>query len=321
MNRLFTVFILSLCVYSAFGAATNRNEDKKEEGFAVVEPKDESGLMAKFLKFLTARKESAGNETVTVRNETRSRRQAYGQPQPQRLAGPSYGQPQPTPYGAPQYALPQQGPPPRLGNQIVDGGLGQEFPDFYDFYPNDFLYDYYDWVCSDTSCQLCNILTSECCDPDVNVNCFLPDSCLNNPCLSGGTCIPTRTIDERPDFICACYPGFTGKYCQLTNEFFFPPPPPPPMSLPQRPQYVPPYQPPQYQPQPSYQQQPQYQQQAPSYNNNNNGPVRGPAPVGPAPVPLQPLGPVPQPRLPVGNGVAPVPQPRLPQQGLPQQRI
>lgn len=314
MNRLFTVFILSLCVYSAFGAATNRNEDKKEEGIAVVEPRDESGLMAKFLKFLTARKESTGNETV--RNETRSRRQAYGQPQPQRLAGPSYGQPPPTQYGGPQYALPQQGLPPRMGNQIVDGGLGQEFPDFYDFYPNDFLYDYYDWVCSDTSCQLCNILTSECCDPDVNVNCFLPDSCLNNPCLSGGTCIPTRTTDERPDFICACYPGFTGKYCQLTNEFFFPPPPP--MPLPQRPLYVPP----QYQPQPLYQPQPQppYQQPPPSYNNNNNGPVRGPAPVGPAPIPLQPLGPIPQPRLPVGNGVAPVPQPRLPQQGMQQQQ-
>jgi hypothetical protein len=103
-------------------------------------------------------------------------------------------------------------PPNRLGPQFPDGGMNSQFPDFYDFYPNDFLYDYYDWVCSDTLCQLCNILTSECCDPSVNVNCFLPDSCLNNPCLSGGTCIPTQTLDQRADFICVCYPGFTGKY-------------------------------------------------------------------------------------------------------------
>jgi hypothetical protein len=149
--------------------------------------------------------------------------------------------------------MPMPMPPPnRLGPQFPDGGLNSQFPDFYDFYPNDFLYDYYDWVCSDTSCQLCNILTSECCDPAVNVNCFLPDSCLNNPCLSGGTCIPTQTLDQRADFICVCYPGFTGKYCQLTNEFFFPPPlPPPPPSYgyaqpsynyapPQAPQYAPP---------------------------------------------------------------------------------
>ena len=96
-----------------------------------------------------------------------------------------------------------------------------------DFYTNDFLYDYYDWVCSETDCQLCNVLTAECCDPAVNVNCQLPDSCLNNPCLSGGTCITSRTINgNRPDFICVCLPGFTGKYCQLTNDFMLEPPTP-----------------------------------------------------------------------------------------------
>ena len=95
---------------------------------------------------------------------------------------------------------------------------------FDDFYTNDFLYDYYDWVCSETDCQLCNVLTAECCDPSINVNCMLPDSCLNNPCLSGGTCITARTIDgKQPDFICVCLPGFTGKYCQLTNDFMLPP--------------------------------------------------------------------------------------------------
>jgi hypothetical protein len=96
---------------------------------------------------------------------------------------------------------------------------------FDEFYTNDFLYDYYDWVCSETDCQLCNVLTAECCDPSINVNCMLPDSCLNNPCLSGGTCITSRTIDgKQPDFICVCLPGFTGKYCQLTNDFMLPPP-------------------------------------------------------------------------------------------------
>lgn len=95
--------------------------------------------------------------------------------------------------------------------------------DYYNYYGDlvsDYSYDYYDWICSETSCQLCDVLTSECCDPDVDVNCFLPDSCFNNPCLSGGTCITSRTIDDRPDFTCVCLPGLTGKYCQLVNDYF-----------------------------------------------------------------------------------------------------
>lgn len=95
--------------------------------------------------------------------------------------------------------------------------------DYYNYYGDlvsDYSYDYYDWICSETSCQLCDILTSECCDPDVDVNCFLPDTCLNNPCLSGGTCISSKTVDDRPDFTCVCLPGLTGKYCQLVNDYF-----------------------------------------------------------------------------------------------------
>lgn len=105
------------------------------------------------------------------------------------------------------------------------GGLAMGFGayDYYNYYGDlvsDYSYDYYDWICSETSCQLCDILTSECCDPDVDVNCFLPDTCLNNPCLSGGTCITSKTIDDRPDFTCVCLPGLTGKYCQLVNDYF-----------------------------------------------------------------------------------------------------
>jgi hypothetical protein len=110
------------------------------------------------------------------------------------------------------------------------GGFGvgfsaYDYNDYYGDYASDYNYDYYDWVCSELSCQLCNILTSECCDPAApaptgDPNCFLPDSCLNNPCLAGGTCITTRTLDDRPDFICVCLPGLTGKYCQLWNDYF-----------------------------------------------------------------------------------------------------
>jgi len=119
------------------------------------------------------------------------------------------------------------------------GGFGvgfgaYDYNDYFGDFVNDYAYDYYDWVCTETACQLCDILTSECCDPTINVNCFLPDSCLNNPCLSGGTCITTRTIAGQPDFVCVCLPGLTGKYCQLTNDYFvgaqvLPPPFMPPL--------------------------------------------------------------------------------------------
>jgi hypothetical protein len=114
----------------------------------------------------------------------------------------------------------------RKKRQLAFGGgfgLGfgaYDYNDYYGDYVSDYAYDYYDWVCSEQICQLCDILTSECCDPDRDVNCFLPDSCLNNPCLSGGTCITSRTIDNRPDFICVCLPGLTGKYCQMVNDYF-----------------------------------------------------------------------------------------------------
>ena len=115
---------------------------------------------------------------------------------------------------------------PRPKRQLAfGGGFGMgfgayDYNDYYGEYVSDYAYDYYDWICSDTSCQLCDILTSECCDPAIDVNCFLPDSCLNNPCLSGGTCITTKTLDQQPDFICVCLPGLTGKYCQLVNDYF-----------------------------------------------------------------------------------------------------
>lgn len=87
-------------------------------------------------------------------------------------------------------------------------------------------YDYYDWVCNNQAdCQLCDVLTGACCDPENNLNCFLPDSCANNPCLSGGTCINTETVAPNPgvrgfyDFTCVCIRGLTGKYCQLIDDF------------------------------------------------------------------------------------------------------
>lgn len=87
-------------------------------------------------------------------------------------------------------------------------------------------YDYYDWVCNNQAqCQLCDVLTGACCDPEQTLNCFLPDSCANNPCLSGGTCINTETVPPAPDqrgfydFTCVCIRGLTGKYCQLIDDF------------------------------------------------------------------------------------------------------
>jgi len=126
-------------------------------------------------------------------------------------------------------------------------GLGfgaYDYNDYFGDFVNDYAYDYYDWVCTETACQLCDILTSECCDPTTNINCFMPDSCLNNPCLSGGTCISTRTIAGQQDFVCVCLPGLTGKYCQLANDYFvgaqvLPPPFMPPLVPAQVPAVVP----------------------------------------------------------------------------------
>jgi hypothetical protein len=94
----------------------------------------------------------------------------------------------------------------------------QLFPDYYSALLDYAAYDYYDWVCTGNNCVLCDILTGECCNPAAP-NCFMPDSCANNPCLTGGTCITTTTIDGRPDFTCVCKSGLTGKYCQLRDDF------------------------------------------------------------------------------------------------------
>jgi len=126
-------------------------------------------------------------------------------------------------------------------------------------------------------------------------NCFLQDSCLNNPCLAGGSCVPTRTIHGQDDFLCICLPGLTGKYCQITNDYIvdgflpnvpigpaFPPHGPfPPVPFPGVGQvpgpapYPAPYQPAPYQPAPA-----PYQPAAPQYQ--------------PAPAPYQPAPPAPQ---------------------------
>jgi len=94
-----------------------------------------------------------------------------------------------------------------------------DYQDYYNAMLDYALYDYYDWVCSGTQCQLCDLLTGDCCDPAKSRNCFLPDSCANNPCLAGGTCITTRTVSNQPDFVCTCKKGLTGKYCQLIDEY------------------------------------------------------------------------------------------------------
>lgn len=308
MNKFYTICILFACVVSAYCAVTKDKEwagevAKNETVAAQGVEQLFNSLMDRFSSFLSKKDDEINkadkpkdDETELKEvdtNSTRSRRQLL--------------------------------PPNRLGPQFPDGGMNSQFPDFYDFYPNDFLYDYYDWVCSDTLCQLCNILTSECCDPSVNVNCFLPDSCLNNPCLSGGTCIPTQTLDQRADFICVCYPGFTGKYCQLTNEFFFPPPPMqipvpvpapvqnfvqqpyfPPPQPPRVPQYAPPA--PQYAPQP----QPQFAPQPPRYVQP---PQQFPLPTPPKvqqyaqPQPQPQLQPMPKPQSSYG-GQSPMPMDR-----------
>ncbi len=94
----------------------------------------------------------------------------------------------------------------------------RQFPDYYSALLDYAAYDYYDWVCVNNACVLCDILTGQCCAPN-QPNCFMPDSCANNPCLTGGTCITTTTIAGNPDFTCVCKSGLTGKYCQLRDDF------------------------------------------------------------------------------------------------------
>lgn len=109
--------------------------------------------------------------------------------------------------------------PPTAAEEVKSVKKRQIPFDYYNLFLDYAAYDYYDWVCSGRSCQLCDVLTGDCCDPVRDRNCFLPDSCANNPCLSGGTCISTRTIGNQPDFSCVCKAGLTGKYCQLVDEF------------------------------------------------------------------------------------------------------
>jgi len=108
-------------------------------------------------------------------------------------------------------------------NETFQERAKRQIPMMYDFGFMDYAaYDYYDWVCNDGRCQVCDVLTGACCDPELpegQENCFLPDSCANNPCLSGGTCITTETVREQPDFECVCIRGLTGKYCQLIDDF------------------------------------------------------------------------------------------------------
>jgi len=99
------------------------------------------------------------------------------------------------------------------------GFRSYDYGDYYGGLTGDYNYDYYDWVCSETRCRVCNILGGECCDPAENPNCNLPDTCLNNPCLAGGSCVTTTTLLGNPDFLCICLPGLTGKYCQITNDY------------------------------------------------------------------------------------------------------
>jgi len=158
-------------------------------------------------------------------------------------------------------------------------------PDFYDSFLDYAAYDYYDWVCRGSKCQLCDVLTGDCCNPLTDPNCFMPDSCLNNPCLSGGTCIQSRTVAGQPDFVCVCKSGLTGKYCQLIDEYavvapaILPPPPPPPMPV-TMPVDTPAYYPPPPPSQPSYQQRSSYQPPPPpsSQSYYNSPPSRNSRP-------------------------------------------
>jgi len=195
MNHLAKAFIVYLCVASISCEFFARGADKKSTNDIQTRSEQKSVERTKLIaKLQSMMKATPTNETTialpaSTKNETASSRQKRQLP----LAyaggfGLGYGQ--------------------------------YDYNDYYGDYANDYNYDYYDWVCSDTSCQLCDILTSECCNPNIDINCFLPDSCLNNPCLGGGTCITTRTVDLRPDFICVCLPGLTGKYCQLANDYF-----------------------------------------------------------------------------------------------------
>jgi len=185
------------------------------------------------------------------------------------------------------------------------GFRSYDYGDYYGALTGDYNYDYYDWVCSETSCQLCNILGGECCDPNSGPNCFLQDSCLNNPCLAGGSCVPTTTIHGQNDFLCICLPGLTGKYCQITNDYIvdgflpnipigpaFPPHGPfPPVPFPGPGQalgpapYPAPYAPAPYQPAPA----PAPYQPAPAPYQPAPAPYQpAPAPYQPAPAPYQP---------------------------------
>ena len=92
-----------------------------------------------------------------------------------------------------------------------------DYQDYYNAMLDYALYDYYDWVCSGTQCQLCDLLTGDCCDPAKSRNCFLPDSCANNPCLAGGTCTSSQT---QCTFSCQCPTGYVGtRYLFLFNKF------------------------------------------------------------------------------------------------------
>jgi len=184
MNLLIHVLLVSLCAYavSCLPFENQNNEPTLNELRRIFEH-TESGLTTQVsTNTNTLHENPTLDDSKSVKNETglnRSKRQ---------LAVP-------------------------LGFRSYDYG------DYYGGLTGDYNYDYYDWVCSETRCRVCNILGGECCDPADNPNCFLPDTCLNNPCLAGGSCVTTTTLLGNPDFLCICLPGLTGKYCQITNDY------------------------------------------------------------------------------------------------------
>lgn len=43
------------------------------------------------------------------------------------------------------------------------------------------------------------------------------DECLSDPCNAEGT---DRCLDLDNKFKCVCHPGFSGEFCEVTNDFF-----------------------------------------------------------------------------------------------------
>ncbi|XP_044146122.1 zonadhesin-like [Bufo gargarizans] len=78
-------------------------------------------------------------------------------------------------------------------------------------------------TCIDTSSVLCYFMKckpeEKCTTANQILGCYIPSSCLENPCQNGGTCMETPGVGNATSISsCLCPSTHTGLYCEDEKE-------------------------------------------------------------------------------------------------------